>query len=141
MRLLRIGLVASQAGIQAGTLRYYERKGVIPRPTRSGSGYRLYSPDIFFHIRIIQGAKGLHFTLREIKELLAAGESSTRCSCVREIVRDRLKKEETELQAIRTATRRLTTMLRFCNGRCGRGRCRILHALSASATAPGTTGQ
>ena len=66
---LRVGEVAALAGVHRETLRYYERRGLIPAPPRRASGYRAYPPVTIERVRLIKWAQGLGFTLREIGEL------------------------------------------------------------------------
>lgn len=66
---LRVGEVAARAGVHRETLRYYERRGLIPAPPRRASGYRAYPVDTVERVRLIKWAQGLGFTLREIAEL------------------------------------------------------------------------
>ena len=64
------GELARRSGIGAETVRYYEQRGLLPKPPRSPSNYRLYPPDTLRRVRFIKGAQELGFTLREIKDLL-----------------------------------------------------------------------
>ena len=66
---LRVGEVAVRAGVHRETLRYYERRGLIPPPPRRISGYRAYPAETVERVRLIKWAQGLGFTLREIVEL------------------------------------------------------------------------
>lgn len=70
---LRSGQVATAAGVNLQTLRYYERRGLLDRPERSIGGHRLYPPETVTVLRVIKTAQRLGFTLDEIMELLAAG--------------------------------------------------------------------
>ena len=67
---MRIGAVAKQAGVNIQTLRYYERRGLLPRVARLASGYRRYDVDAVPLVRFIKNAQELGFTLREIGELI-----------------------------------------------------------------------
>jgi DNA-binding transcriptional MerR regulator len=69
---LRTGQVAEAAGMNAQTLRYYERRGLLPRPERSPGGHRLYPADVVTLLRVMKAAQRLEFTLDEVTELLAA---------------------------------------------------------------------
>lgn len=69
-RPLLIGDVATEAGVNIQTLRYYERRGLLSAPRRSRSGYRQYSQDAVREVTFIKRAQELGFTLREVKELL-----------------------------------------------------------------------
>lgn len=66
---LRVGEVAARAGVHRETLRYYERRGLIPPPPRRISGYRAYPAETVERVRLIKWAQGLGFTLREIVDL------------------------------------------------------------------------
>jgi DNA-binding transcriptional MerR regulator len=70
---LRAGQVADAAGVNVETLRYYERRGIIPEPERSLGGHRLYSEATITTLRVIKAAQRLGFTLDEVAELLEAG--------------------------------------------------------------------
>lgn len=90
-KLLKIGEVARESGIGIEALRFYERSGLLERPARSVSGYRMYRREILERLEFIKRAQVLGFTLHEIKELIRhkrAGMSP--CDEVREIVRQRL---------------------------------------------------
>src|SRR5437870_10963875 len=66
---LRAGQVAGRAGVNRETLRYYERRGLLPAPPRRSSGYRAYPLETVERVRLIKWAQGLGFTLRQIGEL------------------------------------------------------------------------
>ena len=88
---LKIGEVAKHTGIGIETLRFYERSGLLNRPARTESGYRLYDAEALDTLNFIKRAQTLGFTLDEIKRIIAesrAGESP--CAEVREVVRRRL---------------------------------------------------
>jgi DNA-binding transcriptional MerR regulator len=70
-RALRTGEVARLAGLNVQTLRYYERRGLLPRPERTPGGHRAYPPDAVTLLRTIKDAQRLGFTLEEIATLLA----------------------------------------------------------------------
>jgi MerR family Zn(II)-responsive transcriptional regulator of zntA len=66
---MRIGELARLSGVRPATLRYYESRGLLSRPARTDSGYRSYTPTSAAQLRLIHWAKGLGFTLREIREM------------------------------------------------------------------------
>jgi DNA-binding transcriptional MerR regulator len=70
---LRSGQVAEAVGVNVETLRYYERRGIIPEPDRSLGGHRLYPEETVTILRVIKAAQRLGFTLEEVAELLEAG--------------------------------------------------------------------
>jgi len=59
------------------TVRYYERRGLLPKPPRSASGYRLFPIETTQRLKFIQRAKELGFSLKEIGELLSLRMSPT----------------------------------------------------------------
>lgn len=70
---LRSGQVAEAAGVNIQTLRYYERRGLLPAPERSPGGHRLYGEAAVTTLRVIKAAQRLGFTLDEVAELLETG--------------------------------------------------------------------
>lgn len=67
---MTIGQVAKLAGVGVETIRFYEREGLLNKPKRKQSGYRLFGPDVVGRIRFIKSVKELGFSLKEIRELL-----------------------------------------------------------------------
>lgn len=67
---MQIGRLAKQAGVTVQTVRFYERRGLLPDPQRKDSGYRLYGDDDLRRLRFIRQAKALGFSLDEIREFL-----------------------------------------------------------------------
>ena len=70
---LRSGQVAAAAGVNLQTLRYYQRRGLVPEPGRTLGGHRVFPPDTVGLLRVIKIAQRLGFTLDEVAELLEAG--------------------------------------------------------------------
>lgn len=71
---LTIGQLAKAAGVGVETIRYYQREGLLDEPPKPASGYRRYPPDVEARLHFIQRAKGLGFTLAEIRNLLSLGD-------------------------------------------------------------------
>ena len=71
MATVTIGQLARKASVHVETVRYYERRGLLPEPPRRWSGYREYSDDDVARLQFIKRAQGLGFSLKEIAELLA----------------------------------------------------------------------
>jgi DNA-binding transcriptional MerR regulator len=70
---MRSGQLAAAAGVNVQTLRYYERRGLLPEPRRTLGGYREYDDDAVALLRVVKAAQRLGFTLDEVAELLDAG--------------------------------------------------------------------
>jgi DNA-binding transcriptional MerR regulator len=67
---LRVGAVAKATRVGVQTLHYYERLGLLTKPERSATNYRLYSSDTVRRVRFIKKAQALGLTLEEIKQIL-----------------------------------------------------------------------
>jgi MerR family transcriptional regulator, copper efflux regulator len=89
---LRIGEVALRAGVSIDTVRYYERRRLLPAAPRTEGGFRLFAPEMVERVLFIKQAQELGFSLDAIGELLTTGGAS---ECRR--VRDHLKIKLTEL--------------------------------------------
>lgn len=71
MSILTIGEIAKQSNVHVETVRYYEKRGLIVKPPRTESGYRMFSQETITEIKMIKHAQELGFTLEEIKKILA----------------------------------------------------------------------
>ncbi|OJU08817.1 MAG: Hg(II)-responsive transcriptional regulator [Clostridiales bacterium 43-6] len=74
MNGISISEVAKKSNVNIETVRYYERRGLIPEPPRTESGYRVFSLEIVERIKFIKRSQELGFTLDEIEKLLAISE-------------------------------------------------------------------
>jgi len=74
---LTIGKVSRLTGVPTRTIRFYEDEGLVPRPGRTGSGYRLYTPGDVTRLQLVRGARLLGLDLPRIKSLLDKALSDT----------------------------------------------------------------
>jgi DNA-binding transcriptional MerR regulator len=117
---MKIGEVASQAGVSVDTVRFYERVGVLPAPERTASGYRDYGSGTVERIGLTRELQAIGFTLGEAVEALAAHDSG-QATCESEqwrlqAVLDRVDGKLAELTALRG---RIVQAQDACmNGRC-----------------------
>ena len=101
---LQIREIVELTGLDRETLRFYEQKGLLPKPDRTEAGYRQFDPDVIVRIQFIKLAQDVGFTLKEIMELLAFGE----CSAVS---KNELKKiAENKISSIDEKIKSLKTM-------------------------------
>lgn len=75
---MRTGEVAAEANVNIQTLRYYERRGLLPQPPRRPSGFRVYEPDAVEIVRFIKRAQELGLSLEEVESLFRADGRRTR---------------------------------------------------------------
>src|SRR6266566_2918064 len=80
---MRAGEVARRAGVNVETLRYYERRGLLPEPDRTPSGHRHYDEDAVRFLRAIKEAQAIGFTLAEIEEYLRVARSGPASAALR----------------------------------------------------------
>jgi DNA-binding transcriptional MerR regulator len=108
---VKIGLVAEQAGVSVDTVRFYERRGVLPAPERLASGYRTYMPATVERIRLARRLQQLGFTLDEVIDALHAGDrGNASCDSERwrlEAVLARIEAKLTELRTVRREVRKV----------------------------------
>ncbi len=132
---LTTGEAADRANVNVQTVRYYERRGLIPEPPRTSGGFRQYSPDHVARIRFIKRAQELGFTLDEAGELLnlRATPEADRADvrAVAQEKRDEIEQKIADLQRMQTT---LNHLIAACEGHGTTDDCPILHALEDSAT-------
>jgi Hg(II)-responsive transcriptional regulator len=133
MELLTIGELAKAADVNRETVRYYERRRVLPRPSRSLSGYRVYSEDALRRLRFIRHAKALGFSLNEIKELLALRVNSIdACARVQERTRAKVADIDKKIRSLKQVKDALGELVKACARRRKSNRCPVLDTLDAN---------
>ena len=128
---MKIGEVAKAAGIGIDAIRFYERKGLIEKPARRPSGYRVYGPDTVPNLRFIKRAKELGFSLKEISELLSV-EADPRATAteVMALAENKLSDIEEKIRALQRMRRALRKVVEGCPGRGDTSGCTILQSLN-----------
>ena len=132
---MRTSQVAEQAGVNVQTLRYYERRGLLPEPPRGESGYRVYGPDAVRRVRFIKRAQELGFGLSEAESLLALATGGPEsCEAARELADAKvaeLDRRIADLVAMRDSLRQLAAT-------CARPRaereCPLLHSIQEATS-------
>jgi MerR family mercuric resistance operon transcriptional regulator len=111
------GALARQGGVNIETIRYYERRGLLPEPPRSQSGYRLFSKDDVRRVRFIRRAQELGFSLKEIEELLAlrVEQQSTRAD-VRQRAEAKIADIDEKIRQLRAMKKSLQRLTASCSG-------------------------
>lgn len=106
---MKIGELASKAGVSVSTVRFYEKQGLMPTPDRRESGYREYSEREVERLKLIAASKRHRFPLRLIRVVVTAfDEGGNPCEEVAELVRGRLQsiaREIADLQDIENTLR------------------------------------
>jgi MerR family mercuric resistance operon transcriptional regulator len=129
---LTIGKLARQGGVNIQTIRYYERRGLIPKPNRSSSGYRLYDEEAVRRLGFVRRAQLLGFSLQEIDELLALRMlPGTSCAQIRQRARHKIAVVDEKLAELGRIRSALIKLAASCRGEGPTSECPILEALDA----------
>ncbi len=111
-----ISEAAEQAGVNVQTLRYYERRGLLPRPPRRSSGYREFPDDAVRVVRFIKRAQELGFTLDEVEELLRLRRNTGRNRArIRSVAERRITQIEQKITELERMKRALKTLVHSCH--------------------------
>jgi len=99
---MKIGELAEQVGMTVPAVRFYEQAGLLPKPARTGSGYRVYGTSDLRRVQLIRHAKSLGFSLEEIKRILRLREQGT-CPCgeVISMLQRHLSNTDAQIQRLR----------------------------------------
>jgi DNA-binding transcriptional MerR regulator len=119
---MRIGELAAKAAVNIQTVRFYERRGILQEPPRSGSGYRCYSAHDLDTLCFIRQSQELGFTLQEISQLLPLHRSVAKLSSSNRgrpremksmamVARCRLGQVEQKLRLLKTMRAQLRTFI------------------------------
>ncbi len=135
---LLIGRVAKLAGVKSDTVRFYERTGLLPRPTRTAAGYRVYGDAAARQLRFVKKAQGLGFSLDEVRRILSLrGGGKKTCDRVLAIAEATLGDTErrlAELQTFRDDLKRTVATWRKPSKRaCAAEFCALIETASHSA--------
>ena len=107
---LQIRDVVKSKGLNRETLRFYEQKGLLPKPNRTDAGYREYDKDIISRLKFIKLAQEVGLSLKEISELLSIGKNKS-------LSRSDLKKiADEKISALDERIRSLKAMKKLLRG-------------------------
>jgi MerR family copper efflux transcriptional regulator len=129
MESLLIGEVAARAGVIVETVRFYQRKQLIPLVPRGRSKYRRYPAGVVQRIRFIRRSKQLGFTLEEIRDLLALRDRMGGCAAVRDRAERKIVELDERIAALNRMRAALGELAVTCADEPNDARCPILHAL------------
>jgi len=112
---LRIGELASAAGVSPDTVRYYERRKLLPRAGRTIAGYRVYSDEDVGRLHFIRRAQSLGLSLDEIETLVRQRrEGLEECRQVRDLLSSKLADLNSKIAEMHAFRRTLSTYLKEC---------------------------
>jgi len=134
-RAMRSSELAKKAAVNAETLRYYERRGLLHVPPRSPAGYRDYPPAAVGVLRFIKRAQKLGLTLDQIDELLHLDSGGPdNCDAARVLAENHKVDLEQRIRDLRRMRDSLAELIATCELPRADRRCALLDALASSGS-------
>jgi MerR family mercuric resistance operon transcriptional regulator len=131
---MRTHEVAVRAGVNAQTLRYYERRGILPGPPRSPAGYRDYPASAVAVLRFIKRAKELGFTLAEVEGLLQLADGGPEsCDAARGLAMEHIGELERKIADLQRMRDSLAALVSTCERPRADRSCPLLATLESDA--------
>lgn len=131
MEKMTISQLARESSVNLETIRYYERRGLIPKPPRNASGYRQYSQEDIARTKFIKRAQALGFSLKEISEILSLRmEPGTTGGDIKARVEAKIDEVEQKIADLRQMRKALLKLVSKCTGKGPVGQCPILEILN-----------
>ena len=128
--------MAVKAHVNSQTLRYYERRGLLPEPARTAAGYRDYGDDAVRVVRFVKRAQQLGFTLDDIEDLLhLAGGGPESCDEASSMARKRIADLQERIDELVRMRDALTQLIATCGGPRAERQCPILHDIEVAVGA------
>ena len=125
---LTIGALAAEAGVNVETIRFYQRKSLLPEPERPYGSIRRYGLAEVSRVRFIKAAQRIGFTLDEIAQLLQL-EDGTQCAQARNIAEQKLADVRHRLADLQRMEAALTDLVDRCTAGRGKVTCPLIASL------------
>ena len=111
-----IGQRAQAGDCKVQTVRYYEQRGLIPKPRRNSGNQRVYSQAQYDRLRFIRHSRELGFSLERIRQILDLTDDSEKsCAQVDRIANEHLREVESKIQRLQSLRKELHRMVSECN--------------------------
>ena len=123
-----IGVLGQQVGVNVETIRYYQRRGLVPQPKKPLGGIRHYGEEHALRLRFIKEAQKLGFSLDEVGELLSL-EDGLHCREVEQIASHKLAVVRERMAQLGKIENVLTSLVGKCHGNRGKLRCPLIASL------------
>ncbi len=126
--MITIGGLASQAGVNIETIRYYQRRGLLDVPPKPPGGVRRYAGNAIQRVRFIKRAQALGFTLDEVSSLLQLNDG-VHCDETRELAERKLAMIQAKLADLEKMRATLSELVRECRAGNAQQCCPIIASL------------
>ncbi len=127
---MKISDLARRAGVGVETIRFYERKGLVPRPQRPATGYRDYGAESARRVRFIRRAQELGFSLAEVRQLMALrADPQVMCDDIRATAHARIAGIDAKIDALQRMRTALQQLALRCPGEGPTDECPILDSI------------
>jgi Hg(II)-responsive transcriptional regulator len=128
---MTVGTAARRAGVKIDTIRYYERRALLPKSPRTEAGYRTLTDETVQRLRFIKHAQALGFTLNEIKQLLALRLAPGKtCADVRSRAEAKTAAIERKIRSLQVMKRALQQLVSACESNGPVSECSFLENLN-----------
>ena len=123
---MTIGKLASAVGISVETIRFYQRQGLVIQPEKPLNGFRQYHVDTIARLKFIINAKGLGFTLNEIRSL---DDLSFRCELFHNLANAKLENIKNEIANLHNIENKLMNIIASCSVDCKYEHCAVIEKM------------
>lgn len=130
---MKIGELATAAGCDVQTVRFYEREGLLEEPARTASGYRAYDARHLTRLNFIRHLRTLDIPLAEVRQLLAyAASPQESCGDVNDLLDGHIELVKSRIRALRSLEKQLVALRKTCDGDAAHP-CAILESFQNAA--------
>lgn len=134
---MKIGELAQAAQCTVGTVRYYEKEGLLAAPERTAANYRIYGQAHLERLRFIRSCRSLDMTHDEIRSLLHMMDSpSEACGAINDLLDEHITHVEVRINELAQLKSQLADLRTLCQVERSVDKCGILHGLTAMGTEP-----
>ena len=126
---LTIGTLASACGVGIGTVRHYQKLGLLPLPAKPRhGGFRVYGECDLERLRQIRNAQAYGFTLKQISQIFSCRDKDD-CTSVVELISKRDEEIQDQIVSLKASRKGLAALASCCDGKCSNGKCPLFEKL------------
>ena len=131
---MKIGDLSKATGVEVGTIRFYERAGLIDLPDRLPNGYRSYGPRHLESLAFVRHCRALDIPMADIRRLLDLATLPTEdCGNVNELVDQQIERVRMRIKSLKALEKQLTVLRSKCSDSHQTNECGILGELVSAA--------